>query len=96
VAWLTVRNDSVKFSAGKPVIYESSPGVQRGFCGRCGTPLTYWNAKRPDELDLTTASLDEPDAVAPIDHVWMSDALTWDRPADGWPQHPQGRQEDPS
>lgn len=95
VAWLTVRKDSLQFSAGTPVAYDSSPGVRRTFCGRCGTPLSYWSARHPDEIDLTIASLDAPDAVAPIDHVWMSDALSWDRPGDGRPEHPRSRQKNP-
>jgi hypothetical protein len=95
VAWLTVRYDSLEFFAGTPVIYESSPGVRRSFCGRCGTPLSYWSAKRADEIDLTIASLDAPDAIAPVDHVWMSDALSWDRPGEGRPEHPRGREEEP-
>jgi hypothetical protein len=69
--------------------------VRRGFCARCGTPLTYWSAKRPDEIDLTIATLDAPDAIAPVDHVWMSDALVWDRPADELPKHLHSRGSDP-
>jgi hypothetical protein len=95
VAWLTVRKAALEFTAGAPVIYESSSQVRRGFCGRCGTPLSYWSARRPDEIDLTVASLDVPDAVEPVDHVWMSDALRWDQPGDGRPQYPQTRPEQP-
>ena len=32
-------------------------------------------------------ALDEPSAMAPTDHIWMSDAASWDRPGDGLPQH---------
>ena len=40
-----------------------------------------------DEFDLTIASLDDPSAVIPTDHIWMSDAASWDRPGDDLPQH---------
>lgn len=94
MAWCTVPLAALEFTAGGPVIYQSSPAVRRGFCGRCGTPLTYWTAKRSDEIDITISTLDTPDAVVPVDHVWMSDALAWDRPCDGLPEHPYDRASD--
>ena len=33
--------DQVKFIGDERKIYESSPGVGRAFCGKCGTPLTW-------------------------------------------------------
>ncbi len=91
VGWLTVRIATFAYTAAAPSGYESSPGVLREFCGRCGTPLTYRTAKRPDEVDIAVATLDAPGEVAPVDHIWMLDALAWDRPADGLPQHPGAR-----
>jgi len=36
-------------------------------------------------------SLDEPASFVPVDHVWMEDALPWDRPGDGLLQHSKSR-----
>jgi hypothetical protein len=91
VGWLTFKDDALKFTAALPRDYESSPGVFRAFCPRCGTPLTYRNARRPGEIDVTICSLDQPEKVVPADHIWMQDAPSWDRPADGLPQYPAGR-----
>lgn len=91
VGWVTVARRSARFTTGEPRVFASSPGVERTFCGRCGTPLTYRNERRADELDFTIGSLDSVDGVVPVDHVWMVDAPSWDRPLDGWPQHPKGR-----
>ena len=33
--------DRITWTKGRRQIFESSPGVRRGFCGRCGTPITY-------------------------------------------------------
>jgi len=33
--------------------------------GRCGAQLTYQNDANPDAIDITTASLDQPDAFPP-------------------------------
>ena len=87
VGWLTVRPEQLSYLMGAPRELESSPGVRRAFCQQCGTPLTYRSARRPDEIDITIGSLDEPGLAAPADHIWMQDAPSWDRPGDGLPQH---------
>jgi hypothetical protein len=76
---------------GVPRVYGSSPNVERTFCGRCGTPLTYRHTRRAGEVDLTIGSLDQPDIAVPVDHIWMVDAPVWDKPADGLPQYQQTR-----
>ena len=80
VTWLTVTADSLQFTAGKPRWRQSSAGVRRGFCGDCGTPLSYENVSRTAEVDIALCTLDAPGLLAPLDHIWMSDALSWDRP----------------
>jgi hypothetical protein len=87
----TVDRDTLAFTQGRPLDYRSSPQVLRGFCAHCGTSLTYWHAGWPAEISLTIASLDHPELAAPADHTWMADALGWDRPADGLPQHQADR-----
>ncbi|MBS0395489.1 MAG: GFA family protein [Proteobacteria bacterium] len=91
VGWLTVSSRDFLVTAGAPAAIESSPGVRREFCGRCGAPLTYRNASRPDEVDVTLGTLDEPGRAPPADHIWMEDAPSWDRPADGLPCHARSR-----
>jgi hypothetical protein len=91
VAWFTVPGSSLVFTRGQPAIYRSSQPVQRGFCARCGTQLTYRHDDSSGEVDITIGSLDEPDRVAPAAHIWMQDAPSWDRPADGLPCHPATR-----
>jgi len=91
VGWLTVRQEQFTCQGGAPQEYQSSPGVWRTFCSRCGTPLTYRNAQRPGEIDITIGSLDAPSEVVPADHIWMQDAAAWDRPNDGLLQFAAGR-----
>ncbi len=91
VGWLTVRAGDLHYTAGAPREIESSPGVWRAFCGACGAPLTYRAARRPGEVDVTLGTLDEPSRAPPADHIWMADAPSWDRPADGLPQYPGSR-----
>lgn len=90
--WLTVPRGALRWTGGTPpASHSSSPGVTRQFCARCGTPLTYTNTASPETLDLTLGSLDTPEHLAPSDHIWMQDALPWDRPGDALPQHPRIR-----
>jgi hypothetical protein len=95
VGWFTVASASVEFHGAALRTHRSSPGVERRFCGVCGTPLTYWSERRPAEMDFTLGSLDDADGVMPADHIWMADAPAWDRPADGLPQHPGPRPPSP-
>ncbi len=87
VGWFTVALASVEFQGDALRSHRSSPGVERRFCSVCGTPLTYWSERRSTEIDFTLGSLEEPDRVVPVDHIWMADAPEWDRPMDGRPQH---------
>lgn len=74
VGWITIPQSAITWT-GAPTFYASSPGVTRGFCPSCGSPLTWTND--PNEIDLTTASLDEPDRFPPNREVWTSHARTW-------------------
>jgi hypothetical protein len=65
--------------------------VTRQFCEQCGAPLTYSNQDWPDTIDVTIATLDQASAIQPTDHIWMDDALSWDRPNDGLAQYRRGR-----
>ncbi len=91
VAWITVAASSLHYVKGAPTLLESSPGVRRTFCGRCGSQLTYWNETRRDEIDLTLGTLDDPTPFPPADHIWLQDAPAWDVPRDGLPMHRQAR-----
>ncbi|MGI8859486.1 MAG: GFA family protein [Rubrobacteraceae bacterium] len=78
VAWLTFPIGSFSFVSGQPVAYRSSPDVTRTFCGGCGTSLTYRHDGDLDTIDVTTASLDWPEAFPPTYHVWMEDKVGWE------------------
>ena len=87
VAWGTVGESSFTVTEGSLSIVRSSEPVERGFCGACGTSLTYRNAQRPLEIDFTLATLDEPGAFAPRMHIWVQDKLPWLQIADTLPQY---------
>ena len=83
VAWFSVALSGLRFIAGKPASFASSAKGTRTFCPKCGTPLTFQNADLPDEIDITTCSLDDPNDVPPLDHTRVAGRLSWVHLADG-------------
>jgi hypothetical protein len=53
--------DAVTWTRGQPRHFQSSNKVRRGFCGGCGTPLTYEYGER--NISFALGALDEPRAV---------------------------------
>ena len=78
VAWFTVRPAQFRIMGGQPKTFRSSPKVTRGFCPDCGTQLTFASDDLPDEIDVTTATLDEPDRLPPKDHCYAASRVAWD------------------
>jgi len=76
VAWLTVEQGHFRLVAGALATYVSSPGVTRGFCARCGTSLT-WRHDELADIDVTVASLDDPETVTPRSEWWLDHRLSW-------------------
>jgi len=87
VAWAMFPQDGFAYVAGKPAVYESSPGVARAFCGACGTPLVCTGDLLPGLVDITTASLDDPAALPPALHIFESRRLPWLQLTDDLPRH---------
>lgn len=87
VTWLTVPRAALHWVAAPPRERRSSPRAVRGFCGECGTALTFVADARPGQVDVTAASLDEPGAVAPGWHIWTASAVPWLRLDDDLPRH---------
>ena len=86
VAWLTFSSRDFSLTCGEPTRYRSWAEVSRTFCDQCGTTLTYQHDDELDFIDVTAASLDDPDEFPPTHHVWMEDAISWDTANDGLPR----------
>jgi hypothetical protein len=88
IAWLTVPLDAFEVTKGNPVAYRSSAKAFRHFCGSCGTPLTWREADNPRFVDISIASLDNPEAIPPTMHVWTDSRIAWFESADHLPRYP--------
>lgn len=95
VAWLTMASEGFVWTKAAPAAYRSSPGAERLFCPTCGTPMVFRADAEPDLLDVTLASLDEPDAVRPDHHGWTSSRIAWFETRDDLPRHPEGSPQPP-
>jgi len=77
VAWLTFDRGQVEMLSGSPRTYRSSQGVARQFCGTCGTQLAYENIASSTTIDITTASLDNPNLFPPTLEAWLEHRVPW-------------------
>jgi hypothetical protein len=91
VAWVTFAAASFEWLHGETVTFNSSDPVRRTFCPRCGTQLTYEHRHGAGTIDVTTCSLDNPEAFPPTHHSWMSHGVAWFRVDDGLPAFPEWR-----
>jgi hypothetical protein len=86
VSWFSVPAASFLFVRGAPARFASSDKALRQFCAACGTQLTFRFHATPGEIDVTLCSLDDPDRLAPEDHIYTSTRLRCMIFADGLPQ----------
>ena len=70
---------SFRFVRGKEGLrhYESSRGNRRGFCGRCGSTLTYQGDRWPGEVHLHVGAFDDPGTLAPTGHAFADERVSW-------------------
>lgn len=57
--------------------FASSPGVSRGFCSNCGSPVSYETERRPGEIDLFVASLDRGQSIEIHAHWFWTERVDW-------------------
>jgi hypothetical protein len=85
VAWFSIDPAQLLFVQGEPKFFTSSGKAVRSFCPDCGTPLTFRHVDFPDEIDITTCSLDMPELIPPQDHTRTERKLPWVHMTDGLP-----------
>ena len=79
VTWIGFKRAQVRFAKGEDLVrdYESSPGVRRKFCSRCGTRLAFESAHGnwADEVHLPLALF-----VTPVDRRPEGNSFAGERP----------------
>jgi hypothetical protein len=84
--FVLVKAEQTRFSGVEPAVYESSPGVRRRFCPRCGSPIDYQTDARPGIVDLYAGTLEAPEALEVRGHVRVGEQLPWFEVLDDLPR----------
>lgn len=61
----------------QPTWYDSSPGAQRAFCPRCGSPMLFRSTRWPGEMHVARALIDDPLDREPSVHVFYDSHVSW-------------------
>ena len=93
LAFTTVPVEDFVVLSGEGVLGTTRPNEfgKRRFCTVCGTPLTIQIDFQPDTIDLTVATLDEPDRIAPGFHIFYASRIAWAEAGDDLPRHDKFR-----
>ena len=67
--------------------YETSPGVTRNFCSRCGSPIFGKRTTMPGILRLRLGTLDTPVDGRPALHIFVANKADWFDIHDDAPQY---------
>lgn len=76
-AFVDFRRADVRFSGAEPARFASSPGVERGFCARCGSSLFFAGDATPDLINIHLGAMDDPQDFVPADSVHEALKLPW-------------------
>ncbi len=84
-----VRHADFAWLAGadRVVSYESSPGVSRTFCGRCGSTLQYITTNRPESFALALGTVDDDPRIRPSHHMFVGSKAPWYEIGDSLPRY---------
>ena len=75
-AFAPVRLADFAWTRGDPPSFRSSSAVERHFCPRCGTPLTFRYLHK-EEMDVAVGTLDHPELVQPTLVVGVESQVPW-------------------
>ena len=87
-----VTEKNVRLTKGSVKTYESSPGVNRDFCGECGSALFFRRENRPGQCAIMVGSPDTPDDFTPDVRMFLANTVSWLKDLDrttGYAEKPQ-------
>jgi hypothetical protein len=75
--FVAFANDAVTVTQGEIAKFTSSPGVERGFCAKCGTTLTCSNERLVDETHFHVGAFERAAELAPAGEFFAEERLPW-------------------
>ena len=84
-----VPRAALRLTAGEDVIsrYRSSPRVERAFCSRCGSKLTFSFDGMPEAIWVAAGTFDDDPGIRPAAHIFVASKAPWDVISDDLPRH---------
>lgn len=67
--------------------FESSPGKERVFCGKCGSPIYSKKDTIPGVFRIRAGLINEPLSAKPVAHFYTGSKANWWPINDGLPQY---------
>ena len=78
VAWAVFDKSGFEWIGDEPVAYSSSPGIEWLHCAKCGSLVGYTRSSRPNHVDITTGTLDQPERYPPTVEIWLEHRISWE------------------
>jgi hypothetical protein len=75
--FVSFAHEAVTITSGAITTYNSSPGVERGFCARCGSTLTCSNEKLPNEAHFHIGAFERAAELTPTGELFAGERLPW-------------------
>ena len=85
VAFVGFYSDDVTFTGEDASTYGEAP-VTRSFCGTCGAPLAYTDARLGDQIFMMLGAMDAPENYPPTVHGYVREELPFFHLDDGLPR----------
>ncbi|HAU75509.1 MAG TPA: aldehyde-activating protein, partial [Agrobacterium sp.] len=73
-ALVTADQAHLTWTRGQPALFRSSQKIHRGFCNKCGTPLTY---HYPGGVEIAIGAFDHPEKIEPQVQVNIHKRMPW-------------------
>lgn len=83
---LLITAEAFEWTRGAPKYFVSSNAARRGFCGDCGTPLTFESG---GTTDLSIVAFDHPDDVPPTIQLAGEARIPWGDHLHALPPRPE-------
>jgi hypothetical protein len=72
--FVTADHAHLEWTRGVPTLFRSSANVRRGFCNKCGTPISY---HMKEHIELAIGAFDHPELLEPQIQVNYKKRLPW-------------------
>ena len=85
--YIGVSDDQWRWTGKVPKFFNSSPGVERSFCQKCGSPISFRSQRMSGMMHFFVATMAEPEKFKPTMHVAIEEKVPWLQLGDDLPSH---------